>query len=63
MARKSRRARKRLSPRPERKQFLALARELRHRLHEMDQKLDHLIRSYRYFIHDSSSSHQSELQD
>ena len=56
-------ARKRLSPRTERKQFLAFIRELRHRLHEMDQKLDHLIRSYRFFYLDSSSSHQSELQD
>lgn len=31
------------------KEFLDLARELRIKLREMDQKLDHLIRSHRHF--------------
>ena len=29
--------------------FIKLARELRVKLHEMDQKLEHLIRSHRHF--------------
>ena len=32
-----------------RKQFLAVLRELRVQLHEIDQKLEHLIRSHRHF--------------
>ena len=32
-----------------RKQFLAVLRELRVKLHEIDQKLEHLIRSHRHF--------------
>jgi hypothetical protein len=31
------------------KDFLTLARELRVKLHEIDQKLEHLIRSHRHF--------------
>ena len=34
---------------PARKQFLAVLRELRVKLHEIDQKLEHLIRSHRHF--------------
>ena len=34
---------------PARKQFLAVLRELRIKLHEIDQKLEHLIRSHRHF--------------
>jgi hypothetical protein len=33
----------------QRKDFLTLARELRVKLHEIDQKLEHLIRSHRHF--------------
>ena len=32
-----------------RRQFLAVLRELRGQLHDIDQKLDHLIRSHRHF--------------
>jgi len=34
---------------PARKPFLAVLRELRVKLHEIDQKLEHLIRSHRHF--------------
>ena len=34
---------------PTRQQFLAVLRELRVKLHEIDQKLEHLIRSHRHF--------------
>lgn len=44
-----------------RKQFIAALREVRMELHEINQKLDHLIRSYRkfYFTTDflDSSNH------
>jgi hypothetical protein len=43
MARRKRRTRKSNHP------FLQLARELRVQLHEIDQKLEHLIRSHRHF--------------
>ena len=36
-------------PIPTRKQFLGVLRELRVKLHEIDQKLEHLIRSHRHF--------------
>jgi uncharacterized coiled-coil DUF342 family protein len=41
-----------------RKQFIAALREVRMELHEINQKLDHLIRSYRkfYFTTDFSDS-------
>ena len=39
----------RRKPLPTRKQFLAVLRELRFKLHEIDQKLEHLIRSHRHF--------------
>ncbi len=45
------------------KDFLELAKELRAKLHEIDQKLDHLIQSYRkfYFTSDFSHSNHREL--
>ncbi len=45
------------------KDFLQLARELRLKLHEIDQKLDHLIQSYRkfYFTSDFSQSTNREF--
>jgi hypothetical protein len=56
-------AHKRNTPATDRRQFLALARELRLKLHEIDQKLEHLIRTWRHFHFDSDSSHQRELDD
>ena len=52
-------ARKKLNKFP--KDFLALARELRARLHEIDQKLEHLIRSHRHFY--SLHYKERELND
>ena len=43
------------------KQFLDLARELRHKLHEIDAKLEHLIRSHRHFY--SLHYKERELDD
>ena len=39
----------RRNPTSARKQFLTALRELRVKLHEIDQKLEHLIRSHRHF--------------
>ena len=44
-----------------RKQFLAVLRELRVKLHEIDQKLEHLIRSHRHFY--SLHYKERELND
>jgi hypothetical protein len=41
--------------------FIKLARELRVKLHEIDQKLDHLIRSHRHFY--SLHYKERELND
>jgi predicted mannosyl-3-phosphoglycerate phosphatase (HAD superfamily) len=41
------------------KGFLELARELRLKLHEIDQKLDHLIEGYRKFHFTSDVSHST----
>ena len=41
--------------------FIKLARELRVKLHEMDQKLEHLIRSHRHFY--SLHYKERELDD
>jgi hypothetical protein len=41
--------------------FIALARDLRVKLHEMDQKLEHLIRSHRHFY--SLHYKERELDD
>ena len=43
------------------REFLDLARELRAKLHEMDQKLEHLIRSHRHFY--SLHYKERELND
>jgi hypothetical protein len=43
------------------KQFLDLARELRIKLHEIDHKLEHLIRSHRHFY--SLHYKEHELND
>lgn len=45
-----------------RKDFLQLARELRLKLHEIDQKLDHLIQSYRKFYFTSDFSHSTNRE-
>jgi hypothetical protein len=46
------------------KQFVAALREVQVRLHEINQKLDHLIKSYRkfYFTTDFSDSFNHELK-
>ncbi len=44
-----------------RKQFLAVLCELRARLHEIDQKIEHLIRSHRHFY--SLHYKERELDD
>jgi len=41
--------------------FIALAKELRVKLHEIDQKLEHLIRSHRHFY--SLHYKERELND
>ena len=41
--------------------FIALARELRIKLHEIDQKIEHLIRSHRHFY--SLHYKEHELDD
>ena len=48
-----------------RKEFVAALREVRVKLHEINQKLDHLIKSYRkfYFTTDFSDSSNHELKD
>jgi hypothetical protein len=43
------------------KEFFSLARELRVQLHEIDQKLEHLIRSHRHFY--SLHYKERELND
>jgi len=44
------------------KNFLELAGELRVKLHEIDQKLDHLIQSYRKFYFTSDLSHSTNRE-
>jgi hypothetical protein len=44
------------------KDFLELARDLRLKLHEIDQKLDHLIESYRKFHFTSDFSHSTNRE-
>jgi len=44
------------------KDFLQLARELRLKLHEIDQKLDHLIQNYRKFYFTSDFSHSTNRE-
>ena len=41
--------------------FVELARQLRHQLHDIDQKLEHLIRSHRHFY--SLHYRERELDD
>ncbi len=57
--------RRKRKPRPLAATFVELARELRIKLHEMDQKLDHLIKSYRkfYLTTDFSHSTNHEFRD
>jgi hypothetical protein len=43
------------------KEFFSLVRELRIKLHEIDQKLEHLIRSHRHFY--SLHYKERELND
>ncbi len=47
-----------------RKEFVAALREVRIKLHEINQKLDHLIKSYRkfYFTTDFSDSSHHEFK-
>ena len=47
-----------------RREFIAALREVRVKLHEINQKLDHLIRSYRkfYFTTDFSNSSNHEFK-
>lgn len=54
----------RQKPTATRKEFLAALRAVRLRLHEINQKLDHLIRNYRkfYFTTDFSDSPQHEFK-
>lgn len=44
------------------KDFIGLARDLRVKLHEIDQKLDHLIQSYRKFYFTSDFSHSNNRE-
>ena len=48
-----------------RKEFIAALREVRLKLHEINQKLDHLIRDYRkfYFTTDFSDSFKNGFKD
>ena len=48
-----------------RKEFIAALREVRWQLHEINQKLDHLIKSYRkfYFTTDFSDSFKNGFKD
>lgn len=50
--------------RDEGKEFVAALREVRIKLHEINQKLDHLIKSYRkfYFTTDFSDSSNHEFK-
>ena len=54
-------ARKRKLRRITARTFIALAKELRVKLHEIDQKLEHLIRSHRHFY--SLHYKERELND
>jgi len=54
-------ARKKLLTRKLDQDFIELIRELRHKLHEIDAKLDHLIRSHRHFY--SLHYRERELDD
>lgn len=47
--------------REQRDAFVELIRELRHKLHEIDAKLEHLIRSHRHFY--SLHYKERELDD
>ncbi len=53
--------RKKRKPRQPIRSLLELARELRTKLHEIDQKLEHLIRSHRHFY--SLHYQERELDD
>ena len=48
-----------------RQEFIAALREVRWQLHEINQKLDHLIKSYRkfYFTTDFSDSFKNGFKD
>jgi hypothetical protein len=50
--------------RDSRKEFLAVLREVRVKLHELNQKMDHLIKSYRkfYFTTEFSDSSNHEFK-
>ena len=54
-------ARKKINRIPWERQVVAFARELRAKLHEIDQKLEHLIRSHRHFY--SLHYKERELDD
>lgn len=52
---------RRAKPRKPADKFVELARQLRHQLHDIDQKLEHLIRSHRHFY--SLHYREPELND
>lgn len=54
-------ARTRKTPRIREQSFITLAKELRLKLHEIDHKLEHLIRSHRHFY--SLHYKEHELND
>jgi hypothetical protein len=54
-------ARKKKAQRTEDTSFIILAKDLRVKLHEIDQKLEHLIRSHRHFY--SLHYKERELDD